>query len=61
MKWNKYRSEMSKQRKNNKLDYLIGPTVNKANRLFVLSFENEDVRTYFIKYFTPNVEVKDFK
>ena len=52
---------MSKQPKNNKLDYLIGPTVNKANRLFVLSFENEDVRTYFIKYFTPNVEVKDFK
>ena len=52
---------MSKQPKNNKLDYLIDPTVNKANRLFVLSVEHEDVRTYFIKYFTPNVEVKDFK
>ena len=34
---------MSKQPKNNKLDYLIGPTVNKANRLFALSFENEDL------------------
>ena len=44
-KWNKYRSEMTKQIKANNLDYLIGPTFNKVNRLFVFSFKNEDDKT----------------
>ena len=44
-KWNKYRSEMTKQIKANNLDYLIGPTFNKVNRLFVFSFKNEDHKT----------------
>ena len=60
IKWNKYRSEMSNQTKTNNLNYLIDPTFNKFNRLFVLSFENEDDRTSFSKYYTPNVEIKDF-
>ena len=60
IKWNKYRSEMSNQTKTNNLNYLIGPTFNKFNRLFVLSFENEDDRASFSKYYTPNVEIKDF-
>ena len=30
------------------------------NRLFVLSFENEEHRTYFSKYYAPKVEIKDF-
>ena len=38
--WNKYRSEMSNQNKNNNLNYLIDSTFTKVNRLFVLSFEN---------------------
>ena len=42
IKWNKYRSEMTKQAKTNNLNYLIDPTFDKVNRLFVLSFENED-------------------
>ena len=58
IKWNEYRSEMSNQTKNN-LNYLIDPTFTKVNRLFVLSFENEDDRTSFSKYYTPSVEVKD--
>ena len=41
--WNKYRSEMSNQTKNNNLNP-IHPTFIKANRLFVLSFENKDDR-----------------
>ena len=49
IKWNKYRSEMSNQDKTNNLNYLIDPTFNKVNRLFVLSFENEDDRTSFSK------------
>ena len=60
IKWNKYRSEMTKLDKSNNLNYLIDPTFNKVNRLFVLSFENEDDRTFFSKYYTPTVEIKDF-
>ena len=37
IKWNKYRSEMSNQTKNNNLDYLIDLTFIKVNRSFVLS------------------------
>ena len=51
---------MSNKTKNNNLNYLIDPTFTKVNRLFVLSFENEDDRTYFSKYYTPTVEIKDF-
>ena len=47
IKWNKYRSEMTNQTKTNNLNYLIDPTFNKVNRLFVLSFENEEDRTSF--------------
>ena len=60
IKWNKYRSEMTNQTKTNNLNYLIDPTFNKVNRLFVLSFENEEDRTSFSKYYTPKVEIKDF-
>ena len=57
--WNKHRSEMTDLTKTNNLNYLIDPTCNKINRLFVLSFENED-RTSFSKCYTPKVEIKDF-
>ena len=36
IKWNKYRSQMSIQPKNNNLNYLIDPTFTNVNRLFVL-------------------------
>ena len=38
--WNKYRSEITTQPKNNNLDYLIDPTFRNINTLFVLSFKN---------------------
>ena len=47
IRWNKYRSEMSNQAKNNNLNYLIDPTFTRVNRLFVLSFENEEDRASF--------------
>ena len=40
-----YISQMSNQNKNNNLNYLIDPTFSNVNRLFILSFENEDDRT----------------
>ena len=51
---------MTNQTKNNNLNYLIDPTFTKVNRLFVLSFENENDRTSFSKYYVPNVQIKDF-
>ena len=60
IKWNKYRSEMTNQAQNNNLNYLIDPTFTKVNRLFVLSFENENDRASFSNYYVPNVQIKDF-
>ena len=60
IKWNKHRSEMPNQTKNNNLNYLIDPTFTNVNRLFVFTFENEYNRTSFSKYYVPKVEVKDF-
>ena len=60
IKWNKYKLEMTNQTKTNNLNYLINPTFKKVNRLFVLSFENEEDRTSFSKYQTSKVEEKDF-
>ena len=51
---------MTNQTKNSDLNYLIDLTFTKANRLFVLSFENENDRTSFSKYYVPNVQIKDF-
>ena len=60
IKWNKYRSEMTNWTKNNNLNYLIDPTFTKVNRLFVLSFKNENDRTSCSKYYVPNVQIEDF-
>ena len=59
IKWNKYRSEMTNQTQNNNSNNLIDPTFIKVNRLYVLSFEKENDRTSFSKYYVSNVQVKD--
>ena len=59
IKWNRYMSQMSNQNKNNNLNYLIDPTFSNVKRLFVLSFESEDDRTSYYKYYVPSVEIKD--
>ena len=51
---------MSNTTKNNNLNYLIDSTFTNVNRLLVLSYENEDDRTSFSKYYVPNVEIKGF-
>ena len=59
--WNKYRSEITIQAKNNNLDYLIDPTFRNIYRLFVLSFKNADddpTRKSFDEYYMPLVEIK---
>ena len=37
--WNKYRTQMTIQPQNNKLNYLIDPTFTNVSRIFVLSFQ----------------------
>ena len=51
---------MSNQAKNNNLNYLIDPRFTNVNRLLVLSFENEDDKTSFSKYYLQKVAIKDF-
>ena len=61
--WDKYRSEIATQPKNNNLNYLIYPTFRIINRLFVLSLKNgndDPTRDSFGKYYMPLVEIKDF-
>ena len=60
IKWNKYIVDMTNQTKTNNLNHLIDPTFIKVNRLFVLSFKNEEDRTSFSKYYTPKLEIKNF-
>ena len=43
--WSKYWSNVSTQAKDQYLDYLIGPSFQWLNRFFILSFENNAVRT----------------
>ena len=61
--WNKYRSEITTQSRNNNIDYLIDPTFRNINRLFVLSFKNGDddpTRNSCDIYYMTLVEIEDF-
>ena len=51
---------MTNQTKNNNVNYLVDPTFTKVNRLIVLSFEKENDRTSFSKYYVPNIQIKHF-
>ena len=50
---------MPNQIENKNSNYLINPIFTNVNRLFVLTFENEDDRTSFSKYYLPKVEIKE--
>ena len=63
IKWNKYRSQITIQPKNNNLNYLIDPTFTNANRLFVLPLprnNNTDSRYSFSNYYLPKVRIDNF-
>ena len=51
--WNKYRSKITTQTKNNNLDYVVDPTFGNMYRLFALSFKNgnkDPMRDSFNEY-----------
>ena len=58
--WNEYLSKTTTEAQNQYLDYLIDPSFQGANRLFVLAFENAAHRTRHTGYFLPTVELKDY-
>ena len=63
IKWNKYRSQMTIQRQNNNLNYLIVPTFMNVYRLFVLTFptnNNTNSRYSFSNDYVPKVKINDF-
>ena len=60
MTWNKYLIKPELLAKNANLNHLIEPSFQGINRLFVLAFENDDQRTSNKRYYTPNVEIKDY-
>ena len=58
--WNKYQSSIKTYAQNRYLNHLADPSFQGVNRLFVLSFENEDDRTSHSTYYLPKVEIKDY-
>ena len=58
--WNKYESNIKTFAQNRYLNHLINPSFQGVNRLFVLSFENEDQRKSHSTYYLPNVKIKDY-
>ena len=59
--WKKYESSIKTFAKNRYLNYLINPSFQGVNRLFVLSFGNENDRTLHSTYYLQKVEIKDYK
>ena len=57
---NKYHSKVSTERQNQYLDFLIDPSFEGVNRLFALSFENENDRKVHSEYYLPKVETEDY-
>ena len=58
--WNKCSSRPELLPQNPNLNYLIEPSFEGVNRLFVLAFENDAQRKVHSGYYLPNVEIKNY-
>ena len=58
--WNKYLSKPESFTRNANLNYLVEPSFQVINRLFVLAFEGDTQRTSHSGYYLPNVEIKHY-
>ena len=56
--WNKYQPKISTERQNQYFDFLIDPSFQGVNRVFVLSFEGEEQKTSYKRYYLPIVRIK---
>ena len=57
--WKKYQPKVSPERLNQYLDFLIDPSFQGVNRLFVLLFEIRKIEQY-TQYYLPLVEIKGY-
>ena len=57
---NKYQSKPELLPQNLNLNYLVEPSFQGVNRLFVLAFENDIQRTSDRRYYLLNVEINDY-
>ena len=58
--WNKYQSEMSTERQNQYLDYLIDSKFQGVNRVFAFLFEKETQRISYKQLYLLTVEIKTY-
>ena len=58
--WNKYISKPELLAQNPNLNHLVEPSFQGINRLFVLTFGNDDDRRSDDEYYLPTVEIKDY-
>ena len=61
--WNKYLSKPELLARNQNFNYLIEPSLQGVNRLFVLAFEHDndnDQRISNKRHYIPNIEIKDY-
>ena len=58
--WNKYSPKVTVQEQSQHLDFLINTSFQKADRLFVLSFENNGDRTSYTRYYLSLIEIRDY-
>ena len=58
--WNKNQSKLTEQAQNRYLDYLVDPSFQGVNRLFVLSFENKTDREVHTGSYLLKKEIRNF-
>ena len=58
--WNKYLRKPELLSQNPNLNLLVEPSFQGVNRLFVLTFKDNEQRTSNKGYYIPNVEIKDY-
>ena len=51
--WNKHERKVTVEHQNQYLDFLINPSFQGANRLFVLSFQDSGGRTSYMRCYIP--------
>ena len=58
--WNKWLAKLELLAQNPNLSYLVEPSFQGVNRLFVLTSEDDVQRTRNKRYYLPKVEIKDY-
>ena len=58
--WNKYLSKPELLAQNPNLNYLVEPSFQGINRLFILAFEDDAQKTSNKRYYLPSIEIKDY-